>query len=75
VGIFLDHLLNAFFRLRGFWLTAPADLIRFVSTRDAAVGDLFDRAMMAPTLAERLALGQELSQLIFKDIPNPARVD
>ncbi|WP_447986876.1 hypothetical protein [Nitrospira sp. Nam74] len=75
LGVFLDHLLNAFFRLRGFWLTAPADLLRFTMTRDAAVGELFDRAMTAPTLAERLALGQELSQLIFKDIPNPARVD
>jgi hypothetical protein len=31
--------------------------------------------MTAPTVAERLALGQELSDLIFKDIPNPARVD
>jgi hypothetical protein len=74
-GIFLDHLLNSFFRLRGFWLTSPADLIRFVMTRDATVGDLFDRAMSAPTLAERLALGQELTHLIFRDIPNPARVD
>lgn len=74
-GIFLDHLLNSFFRLRGFWLTSPADLIRFVMTRDAAIGDLFDRAMSAPTLAERLALGQELTHLIFRDIPNPARVD
>jgi hypothetical protein len=75
VGVFLDHLLNAFFRLRGFWLTAPADLLRFAMTRDTAVGELFDRAMTAPTLAERLTLGQELTNLIFKDIPNPARVD
>jgi hypothetical protein len=74
-GIFLDHLLNSFFRLRGFWLTSPADLVRFIMTRDAAVGELFDRAMSAPTLAERLVLGQELTHLIFKDTPNPARVD
>jgi hypothetical protein len=74
-GIFLDHLLNSFFRLRGFWLTSPADLVRFIMTRDAAVGELFDRAMSASTLAERLALGQELTHLIFKDTPNPARVD
>jgi hypothetical protein len=74
-GIFLDHILNSFFRLRGFWLTSPADLVRFIMTRDAAVGELFDRALSAPTLAERLALGQELTQLIFKDTPNPARVD
>lgn len=75
VGVFLDHVLNAFFRLRGFWLTAPADLLRFAMTRDTAVGELFDRAMTAPTLAERLALGQQLTDLIFKDVPNPARVD
>jgi hypothetical protein len=74
-GIFLDHLLNSFFRLRGFWLTSPADLVRFIMTRDATVGELFDRAMSATTLAERLALGQELTHLIFKDTPNPARVD
>ena len=74
-GIFLDHLLNSFFRLRGFWLTSPVDVLRFVMTRDAAVGELFDRTMSAPTLAERLALGQELTHLIFRDIPNPPRVD
>jgi hypothetical protein len=44
-------------------------------TRDAAAGELFDRAMTAPTLAERLALGQDLIDLLFKDIPNAARVD
>lgn len=75
LGIFFDHVLNAFFRIRGFWLTAPAELLRFVMSRDAAVGELFDRAMTAPTLAERLALGQELIDLICKDIPNAARVD
>lgn len=75
LGICFDHLLNAFFRLRGFWLTAPVDLLKFVMTRDAAVGELLDRAMTAPTLAERLALGLELTDLIFKDIPNAARVD
>jgi hypothetical protein len=74
-GICFDHLLNAFFRIRGFWLTAPTELLRFVMTRDAAAGELFDRAMTAPTLAERLALGQDLLDLLFKDIPNAARVD
>lgn len=74
-GIFLDHLLNSFFRLRGFWLTSPVDLLRFVMTRDPAVGELFDRTMNAPSLADRLALGQELTHLIFRDIPNPPRVD
>ena len=74
-GIFLDHVLNSFFRLRGFWLTSPVDLLRFVMTRDATVGELLDRTITASTLAERLALGQELTQLIFRDIPNPPRVD
>src|SRR5574341_2025585 len=29
--IFVEALLQAFFRLRGFWLTAPADMLRFVA--------------------------------------------
>ncbi|HJU03561.1 MAG TPA: hypothetical protein VJ692_00310 [Nitrospiraceae bacterium] len=75
LNLFFDDLLQAFFRLKGYWLTAPTDLLRFVSTRDAAVGDLLERAMTTSTLAERLALSRQLANLIFKDIPNPPRVD
>ncbi|MGH7233491.1 MAG: hypothetical protein ACREJU_19335 [Nitrospiraceae bacterium] len=75
LNLFLDDLLQAFFRLKGYWLTSPTDLLRFISTRDAAVGDLLDRAMTAPTLTERLTLSRQLAHLVFKDIPHPPRVD
>ena len=75
LGIFVEHMLTAFFRLRGYWVTAPVDVLKFVATRDAAIGEVFDRIVTAPTLTERLALGQELTNLIFKDIPHAARVD
>jgi hypothetical protein len=73
--IFFDHLVQAFFRLKGYWLTGPADLLRFIATRDQAVGELMDRFVTAPTLPERLARARELTDLIFKEIPHPPRVD
>lgn len=75
LGMFVEDLLQAFFRLRGFWLTSPADMLRFVASRDAAVGELLDRFLTAPTLSERLTLGRQLVTQIFKDVPNPPRVD
>ncbi|MGH7253265.1 MAG: hypothetical protein ACREIE_05635, partial [Nitrospiraceae bacterium] len=75
LGMFVEDLLQAFFRLRGFWLTSPADMLRFVASRDAAVGELLDRFLTAPALSERLALGRQLVTQIFKDVPNPPRVD
>lgn len=75
LGMYADHALAAFFRLRGFWLTSPVDVLKFVMTRDAAVGELFDRLMTAPVLVERLAIGRQLAELLFKDIPHAARVD
>lgn len=75
LGIFLEELLSAFFRLRGFWLTSPADMLRFVSSRDPAVGDLVSRFLTGATVAERLEVGQQLADQLFGDIPNPPRVD
>jgi len=75
LGIFLESLLQAFFRLRGFWPTSPADTIRFITSRDAAIGELLDRFLTAPTLPDRLALARELTNRIFQDIPHPPRVD
>lgn len=72
---FIDDLLQAFFRLRGYWPTAPADMLRFVVSRDAEAGELLDRFMNMPAIPERLSLGRQLADLIFKDIPNPARID
>jgi predicted nucleotidyltransferase len=75
LGIFLESLLEAFFRLRGFWPTAPADVLRFVSSRDAAVGNLIERFLAERAAPERLQIGRELAALVFQDIPAPPRVD
>jgi len=73
--IFFDDFMNAFFRLKGLWLTAPVDVPRFVSSRDAVLGELAGRFLMAATLPERLNCGRDLANLLFKDVPNPARID
>jgi len=75
LGMFVEDLLEAFFRLRGFWLTSPADMLRFVASRDAGLGELLDRFMTAPTLPDRLSLGRQLANQLFRDVPNPPRVD
>ena len=75
LGLFVDNLLHAYFRLHGYWHTAPADMLRFMTTRDAAVGDLVERVLTAASLNERLACGTELTDLVFRDIPDPPRVD
>lgn len=75
LSLFVDDLLQAFFRLKGYWYTAPADVLRFIATRDAPVGELLERAMNASTLSERISYGKQLANLVFKDTPNPARVD
>jgi predicted nucleotidyltransferase len=75
LGFFIEDLTEAFFRLRGFWPTAPADTLRFVSSRDATVGGLLDRFLTGQTMAERIATGRELADQVFRDVPNPPRVD
>lgn len=73
--IFFDDFVNAFFRLRGLWLTAPIDVPRFISSRDAALGELAGHFLAAATLPERLNCGRDMANLLFKDVPNPARID
>jgi predicted nucleotidyltransferase len=73
--IFFDDVVSAFFRLRGFWLTTPVDVPKFIASRDATLGDLAGRFLTAATLPERLNLGRDLADLLFKDVPNPARID
>jgi predicted nucleotidyltransferase len=72
---FFEELLQAFFRIRGLWPTAPVDMMRFAASRDEAFGSLLERFQGAPTTAARLDLGRQLAQHLFKDIPNPQRVD
>jgi len=73
--IFFDDFVSAFFRLRGLWLTAPVDVHRFILSRDATIGELAGSFLVATTLAERLNCGRDLANLLFKDVPNPARID
>jgi predicted nucleotidyltransferase len=75
LATFFEELLQAFFRIRGLWPTAPVDMIRFAASRDGAFGDLLDRFQGAPTTAARLDIARQLGQHLFKDIPNPQRID
>jgi len=75
LATFFEELLQAFFRVRGLWLTAPVDMMRFAASRDGAFGDLLERFQGAPTTAARLDIARQLAQQLFKDIPNPQRVD
>ena len=75
LATFFEELLQAFFRVRGLWLTAPVDMMRFAASRDGAFGNLLDRFQGAPTTAARLDVARQLAQQLFKDIPNPQRVD
>lgn len=75
LNVFFDDCLTAFFRLRGFWLTAPSDVLRFIASRDQALGELTSQFLSAPNLSERLNFGRKLADLLFKDVPHPARVD
>lgn len=61
LNVFFDDLLNAFFRLRGFWLTAPSDVLRFIASRDQALGELTSQFLSAPNLSERLNCGRQLA--------------
>jgi predicted nucleotidyltransferase len=74
-SIYLDECINAFHHLRGFWLTAPSESLRFVSQRDPALGDLLQQALGASELSVRFELGHRLADHLFRDIPTPARID
>jgi hypothetical protein len=75
LAIFFDDAVTAFFRLRGFWITAPTDVLKFIASRDAGLADLAARFLTAATLPERLNFGRDLADTLFKDVPNPARID
>jgi predicted nucleotidyltransferase len=73
--IFFDDFVSAFFRLRNLWVTAPVDVPRFISSRDAVLGELAAQFLVATTLPERLNCGRDMANLLFKEVPNPARID
>jgi predicted nucleotidyltransferase len=73
--LFYEDCILAFFRLRGFWLTAPVDIHRFIFSREPALADLAGQFLTATTLSDRLNFGRQFADLLFKDVPNPARID
>ncbi len=75
LGLFFDQYLSAAYRLRGLWPTAPVDMIRFLASRDQALGSLIEQFQLAPTVADKLRFGRQLTDLLVKDVPHPARID
>ena len=73
--LFYEECIVAFFRLRGFWMTAPVDIHRFMHSREPALADVAGHFLSATDLAERLNFGRQFADLLFKDVPNPARID
>ncbi len=73
--LFYDDSVMAFFQLRGLWLTAPADVHRFMFSREPALADAAAQFLNATTLSDRLTFGRKFADLLFKDVPNPARID
>jgi predicted nucleotidyltransferase len=73
--LFYEDCISAFFRLRGFWLVAPVDIHRFMFSREPALADLAGQFLTAATLTDRLNFGRQFADLLFKDVPNPARID
>jgi hypothetical protein len=73
--LFYEDCISAFFRLRGFWLVAPVDVHRFMFSREPALADLAGQFLTATTLTDRLNFGRQFADLLFKDVPNPARID
>ena len=75
LSLFFDHYLTAYYRFRGLWPSAPADMLRFLNSRDPVVGGLLDRFQQAGALSERLDIGRQLTDVLLKDVPLPARID
>ena len=73
--LFYEDCISAFFRLRGFWLVAPVDVHRFMFSREPVLADLAGQFLTATTLTDRLNFGRQFADLLFKDVPNPARID
>ena len=70
-----EELFQAFFRLRGFWLTAPPELLRFVQSRDPEVGELFEQFLIASDIPMRLSTARIIIEKVFQKTPGPARID
>ena len=63
------------FRIRGLWFTAPVDTLRFLASRDPALGELASQFLSAATLHDQLTAGRRFADTLFREIPLPPRVD
>lgn len=73
--LFYEDCIAAFFRLRGYWMTAPVDIHRFMFSREPNLADVAGHFLSATNVADRLNFGRQFADLLFKDVPNPARID
>lgn len=73
--LFFEECVSAFFRIRGLWFTAPVDTLRFLASRDAALGELASQFLSAANLHDRLTIGRRFADTLFREIPLPPRVD
>jgi len=69
--LFFEDCVSAFFRLRGLWFTEPVDTLRFLASRDAALGELAGQFLSAATLHDRLTIGRRFADTLFREIPLP----
>ncbi|MEK7272191.1 MAG: hypothetical protein AAB047_00035, partial [Nitrospirota bacterium] len=53
----------------------PVDIHRFMSSREPALAELAARFLLTANLTDRLNFGRQFADLLFKDVPNPARID
>jgi predicted nucleotidyltransferase len=75
LGFFVQDVIQAFFRLRSFWLTAPAETLRFVASRDPVFGESLSLLLSGNSLNERLDAGKAVLTHLFKEVPSPPRID
>jgi predicted nucleotidyltransferase len=74
-AIYVDECINAFYYLRGFWLSSATESLRFISQRDPALGDLLQQALTADQISTQLEIGRRMAEHLFKEIPAAARID
>jgi predicted nucleotidyltransferase len=74
-SIYIDECINAFYRLRGFWLVSPDESVKFITQRDQPLGELLQQALTTGDPSAQLELGRRIAEQLFKEIPAPARID
>jgi hypothetical protein len=50
-------------------------MLRFLNSRDPALAELMEQFLTVTDIAGRIDIGTQLIAAVFKDVPNPARID